>query len=169
MSPAQGPDTAVDIEITAGTEASGTGRGPQDGAATPVGGPGRTPEVGGTAVAGAGDGEGAEGGALGGEKGGGRVGGEWEGGGREKGEEHEGKGEGGGFQGASSWSAGCNLAVAVIGASIMGLPTTLRWMGLPLGIALIVGTGALTLVSAACDSYHFTAVLRTTPAVLLQV
>jgi len=53
-----------------------------------------------------------------------------------------------GFQGASSWSAGCNLAVAVIGASIMGLPTTLKWDGDALGIALILGMGALTLVSA---------------------
>lgn len=52
-----------------------------------------------------------------------------------------------GFKGASFWSAVFNLVTTVVGAGIMGLPATMRALGIPLGIVALVAMALLTQVS----------------------
>ncbi|CAI5467177.1 unnamed protein product [Closterium sp. Yama58-4] len=52
-----------------------------------------------------------------------------------------------GFKGASFSSAVFNLVTTVVGAGIMGLPGTMRILGIPLGIIALVAMGILTQVS----------------------
>ncbi|CAI7799694.1 unnamed protein product [Closterium sp. NIES-54] len=52
-----------------------------------------------------------------------------------------------GFKGASFSSAVFNLVTTVVGAGIMGLPGTMRVLGIPLGIIALVAMGILTQVS----------------------
>ncbi|GJP82000.1 hypothetical protein CLOP_g12122 [Closterium sp. NIES-67] len=52
-----------------------------------------------------------------------------------------------GFKGASFSSAVFNLVTTVVGAGIMGLPATMRVLGIPLGIIALVAMGVLTQVS----------------------
>ncbi|GJP49811.1 hypothetical protein CLOM_g8978 [Closterium sp. NIES-68] len=52
-----------------------------------------------------------------------------------------------GFKGATVMSGVFNLSTSVIGAGIMGLPATMKVLGLPFGVILLVAMGILTEIS----------------------
>ena len=52
-----------------------------------------------------------------------------------------------GFKGASFSSAVLNLSTSIIGAGIMALPATMKALGIPLGIILLVLMGVFTAIS----------------------
>ncbi|CAI7829400.1 unnamed protein product [Closterium sp. NIES-54] len=52
-----------------------------------------------------------------------------------------------GFKGATVMSGVFNLSTSIIGAGIMGLPATMKVLGLPLGVLVLIAMGILTEIS----------------------